>query len=57
MTVPDREQGTIEQYLHRNAVYQRAQATDMPVKFTDSLQSVGNCWPTISRPSLTGGLR
>ena len=44
MTVPDREQGTIEQSLHRNAVYQMAQATDMPVKFIDSLQSVADPW-------------
>jgi len=44
MTVPDREQGTIEQSLHRNAVYQMAQATDMPVKFIDSLQSVAEPW-------------
>src|SRR5208337_1068687 len=44
MTVPDREHGTIEQSLHRNAVYQMAQATDMPVKFIDSLQSVAEPW-------------
>jgi hypothetical protein len=44
MTVPDREQGTIEQSLHRNAVYQMAQATDMPVRFIDSLQSVAEPW-------------
>src|ERR1017187_1749077 len=44
MTIPDREQGTIEQSLHRNAVYQMAQATDMPVKFIDSLQSVAEPW-------------
>ncbi|HME33505.1 MAG TPA: acyl-CoA dehydratase activase [Terriglobales bacterium] len=44
MTVPDREHGIIEQSLHRNAVYQMAQATDMPVKFIDSLQSVAEPW-------------
>jgi len=44
MTVPDREQATIEQSLHRNAIYQMAQATDMPVKFIDSLQSVADPW-------------
>jgi hypothetical protein len=44
MTVPDREHGAIEQSLHRNAVYQMAQATDMPVKFIDSLQSVAEPW-------------
>jgi len=44
MTVPDREQGAVEQSLHRNAVYQMAQATEMPVKYIDSLQSVAEPW-------------
>ena len=44
MTVPDREAGTVEQGLHRNAIYQMAQTTDMPVKFIDSLNAVADSW-------------
>ena len=44
MTVPDRGQGAIEQSLHRNAIYQMAQATEMPVKYIDSLQAVAEPW-------------
>ena len=39
ITLPDREQEKVDQTLHRNAVYQMAQTTDMPVKFLDSLQA------------------
>jgi hypothetical protein len=39
--VPDREQGKVDQTLHRNAIYQMAQSTDMPV----------------SRPSSTAAFR
>ena len=44
ITVPDREQEKVDQTLHRNAVYQMAQTTDMPVKFLDSLQAVAEPW-------------
>ena len=44
ITVPDREQGKVDQTLHRNAIYQMAQTTDMPVKFLDSLQAVAEPW-------------
>ena len=39
ITVPDREQEKVDQTLHRNAIYQMAQTTEMPVKFLDSLQA------------------
>jgi len=44
ITVPDREQAKVDQTLHRNAIYQMAQTTDMPVKFLDSLQAVAEPW-------------
>ena len=44
ITVPDREQEKVDQTLHRNAIYQMAQTTDMPVKFLDSLQAVAEPW-------------
>ncbi|MGB8885072.1 MAG: hypothetical protein WCC87_00005, partial [Candidatus Korobacteraceae bacterium] len=44
ITLPDREQVKVDQTLHRNAIYQMAQTTDMPVKFLDSLQSVAEPW-------------
>ena len=44
ITLPDREQEKINQTLHRNAIYQMAQTTDMPVKFLDSLQAVAEPW-------------
>ena len=37
ITVPDREQAEVDQTLHRNAIYQMAHTTDMPVKFLDSM--------------------
>ena len=33
----DREQAKVDQIGHRNAIYQMAQTTDMPVKFLDSM--------------------
>ena len=39
ITLPDREQEKVDQTLHRNAIYQMAQTTEMPVKFLDSLQA------------------
>ena len=44
ITLPDREQEKVDQTLHRNAIYQMAQTTDMPVKFLDSLQAVAEPW-------------
>ena len=44
VTVPDREQEKVDQTLHRNAIYQIAQTTDMRVKFLDSLQAVAEPW-------------
>jgi hypothetical protein len=44
ITLPDREQEKVDQTLHRNAIYQMAQTTDMPVKFIDSLQSLAEPW-------------
>ena len=44
ITVPDREREKVDQTLHRNAIYQMAQTTDMPVKFLDSLQAVAESW-------------
>ena len=44
ITVPDREQEKVDQTLHRNAIYQMAQTTDMPVKFLDSLHAVAEPW-------------
>ncbi len=44
ITLPDREQEKVDQTLHRNAIYQMAQTTDMPVKFLDSLQAVAESW-------------
>ena len=44
LTLPDREQAKVDQTLHRNAIYQMAQTTDMPVKFLDSLQAVAEPW-------------
>src|SRR6516164_1280196 len=44
ITVPDREREKVDQTLLRNAIYQMAQTTDMPVKFIDSLQSVSEPW-------------
>jgi len=42
--VPDREREKVDQTLHRNAICQMAQTTDMPVKFLDSLQAVAEPW-------------
>ena len=42
--MPDREREKVDQTLHRNAIYQMAQTTDMPVKFLDSLQAVAEPW-------------
>ena len=44
ITLPDREQEKVDQTLHRNAIYQMAQTTEMPVKFLDSLQAVAEPW-------------
>jgi len=44
ISVPDRQQEKVDQTLHRSAVYQMAQTTDMPVKFLDSLQAVADPW-------------
>jgi len=44
ITVPDREREKVDQTLLRNAIYQMAQTTDMPVKFLDSLQAVAEPW-------------
>ena len=44
ITLPDREQEKVDQTLHRNAIHQMAQTTDMPVKFIDSLQSPAEPW-------------
>jgi hypothetical protein len=44
ITVPDREREKADQTLHRNAIYQMAQTTDMPVKFLDSLQAAAGPW-------------
>jgi len=35
-----KEFSKVDQTLHRNAIYQMAHTTDMPVKFLDSLQAV-----------------
>ena len=42
--MPDREREKVDQTLHRNAICQMAQTTDMPVKFLDSLQAVAEPW-------------
>ena len=44
IAVPDREREKVDQTLLRNAIYQMAQTTDMPVKFLDSLQAVAEPW-------------
>jgi hypothetical protein len=44
ITVPDREQGKVDQTLHRNAIYQMAQTTEMPMKFLASLQAIAEPW-------------
>jgi hypothetical protein len=44
ITVPASGQEKIDLTLHSNAIYQRAQTTDMPVKFLDSLAA--SCWPS-----------
>ena len=50
ITVPDREQAKVDQTLHRNAIYQMAHTTDMPVKFLDSMGP--GRWPWQSRKEL-----
>ena len=44
ITVPNREQGKVDRTLHRNAIYQMAPTSDMPVKFLDSLRAVAEPW-------------
>ncbi len=46
VSFPDgpRAEGTVSQRLHRNALNQLAQATDLPLKFVDSLQNTGAPW-------------
>ncbi len=46
MSFPDgpRVDGTVSQRLHRNALNQMAQATDLPLKFVDALQTTGAPW-------------
>ena len=39
-----KEFSKVDQTLHRNAIHQMAQTTDMPVKFIDSLQSPAEPW-------------
>ena len=39
-----KEFSKVDQTLHRNAIYQMAHTTDMPVKFLDSLQAVAEPW-------------
>ncbi len=46
VSFPDgpRAEGAVSQGLHRNALTQMAQATDLPLKFVDALQDTGAPW-------------
>lgn len=46
VSFPDgpRVAGAVTQQLHRNALNQMAQATDLPLKFVDALQNTGAPW-------------